>query len=185
MKKIILGLVFLLILLGLGGFGFKVALSGPMSGLCQTRAPLFMGLRPGFIDALCPPVIRDDADIRNSKTAVKCDFTAHKCDFFTPSTSSGDLKVIITVDGQPGKKIEVDTWPGPHPGSGNESYVKYSDDSGTAFFKGIPSGIYYLSTNSNSFPKEYQNAETTFGIPKVEVVKDQTTEVKIDLHSQP
>lgn len=105
----------------------------------------------------------------------------HTCENFIAQKDSGNFKITLTVDGKPGKRIEVDLWFKPSPGG--ESFVKNTDEKGVAFFNGIPSGVYYPSTNLTNFPKEYGNAYKTWSWEKVAIVKGETAEMKVDLHT--
>lgn len=175
MKKVFLAVLVLIFLGGLGYVGVKAVLSGPFNGICKTRAPLFLGIRPTLLDNICEAI--------NSNTTLKCNFDTHTCENFTPQKDSGNLKITITIDGKPGKGIEVDLWAKPSPGG--ESYVKNTDEKGIALFKGIPSGVYYPSSNLTNFPKEYGNAYKTWSWENVEIAKGKTAEMKIDLHTTP
>lgn len=175
MKKIILGLIVLLILGGGVFLGIRVALEGPYNGLCKTRAPLFLGIRPALLDNICEAI--------SSNTTLKCNFDTHTCENFIAQKDSGNFKITLTVDGKPGKNIEVDLWFKPSPGG--ESFVKNTDEKGRAFFKGIPSGVYYPSTNLTNFPKEYTNAYKTWSWENIAIVKGKTAEMEIDLHTTP
>ncbi len=175
MKKVFLLVIIILILGGLGYLGLKAALSGPFNRICKTRAPLFLGLRPALLDNLCEAI--------SANTTLKCNFNTHTCENFAPLKDSGDFKIILTVDGRPGKKIEIDLWFKPSPGG--ESLVKNTDEKGVAFFKGIPPGVYYPSTNLTNFPKQYGNASETWTWESATIVKGKATEMKMDLHSSP
>lgn len=178
MKKLILIFVSLLVIVGLGYGSYKI-LSG--SDICKTRRPLFMGFRPVIIDKLCPPVIRSDEDIKNARVAVLCNWKKHTCEYFKPQKDSGNLKLTITINGMPGKRIEVSLWTTQKPPDSDEAYIKYTDDNGVAFFEGITSGTYYPNYDLSKFPKEYGNAYVTWDAKAVEVVKDTTREVIINL----
>lgn len=160
---------------GLGYLGLKAALSGPFNRICKTRAPLFLGIRPALLDNVCSAI--------SSKSILKCNFDTHTCENFIPQKDSGNFKIIITVNGKPGKGVEIDLWFKNTPGG--ESFVKNTNASGVALFEGIPPGIYYPSTNLTNFPKEYGNAYQNWTWQNVEIVKRKTTEVKMDLHSSP
>jgi len=160
MKKYILGFISALILIGLIYVGYKI-FPKPYNWERPAGKP--------FID------------VKNSKTAVICYWKQNYCDYFTPSTDSGSLKVLVTVDGKPGKEIEVNLWTSQKPGGSDEFYTKYTDDNGVAFFEGITSGTYYPNYNLNGFPKEYGNAYTAWETQKVEVIKGTTKEVTINL----
>lgn len=173
--KFVFGLIIILFLGGLVYLGIKTALSGPFKEICQTRAPLFLGFRPPILDSLCEKL--------KAEATLKCNFDTHACANYTAQKEAGNFKIILTIDGKPGKGIEVDLWFKPSPGG--ESFVKNTDGKGTAFFKGIPPGVYYPSTNLTNFPKEYGNAYNTWTWAKVTVIKGETTETKMDLHSTP
>jgi hypothetical protein len=177
MRNLLLGIVIVLLLAGVGFIVFKVALKGPLSGLCS-NAPL------PFISSLCPSTT-SGGDITVSKATFKCSWADSSCSPIVPSANSGNLKITVTVNGEPGKKIEIDTWTSPQPGGDKESFVKYTDQQGIAFFEGIPAGIYYLTSNTNSFPKQYTNAWESFSPERVEVAASSTTERSINLVTTP
>lgn len=177
MRNLLLGIIIVLLLAGVGFVAFKVALKGPLIGLCSSKTP-------SFINSLCPSTSGGE-DITASKATFKCSWADSSCSPITPSPNSGNLKVLVTVNGQPGKKIEIDTWTSPQPGSDKESFVKYTDAGGTALFEGIPAGTYYLTSNSNSFPKEYTTALESFSPQSVEVTAGSTTEKSINLNTAP
>ncbi len=175
MKKIILGLIIILLLSGLTYAGVKMTRSELFKGICKTRAPLFLGIRPSVLDEICVRL--------NANKTLKCNFDTHTCEDFLAQKDSGNFKITLTVDGKPGKGIEVNLWFKPSPGG--ESLVKNTDEKGIAIFKGIPPGVYYPSTNLTNFPKEYGNAYKTWTWAVVTVIKGETAEIKIDLHSTP
>lgn len=171
MKKILIILIILLLLGGLGVLGFRF-LSGPINGLCQSNPSLF---RFAAFNNLC-------ANLKLSSTQ-KCNFENHTCENFIPQKDSGNFKITITINGQPGKGMEIDLWFKPSPGG--DSFLKNTDSNGIALFEGIPPGTYYPSTNLSNFPKEYGNAYQNWTWTNVEIVKGKTTEMKMDLHSSP
>lgn len=175
MRNLLLGILIVLLLGGVAFFGFRAALAGPLNGLCKTLP---------FTESLCPSSSGGE-DITNSKATFKCSWVDNSCSPITPSANSGNLKVTVTVNGQPGKKIEIDTWTSAQPGGDKESLVKYTDAEGIALFEGIPSGTYFLTSNSNSFPKEYTTALKSFSIQKIEVIEGSTAEISINLNTGP
>ena len=170
MRNLLLALVVILLLLGVF-FGLKAALAGPLNGLCTASS---------LVGRLCPSSSWPE-DITTSKATFKCSWVENSCSPITPYPNSGNLKVTITVNGQPGRKIEVDTWTSAQPGTDKESFVKYTDKAGVALFEGIPAGVYYLTSNTTSFPKEYGNAADSFGAQRAEVSAGTTAEIEIKL----
>jgi len=178
MKKLILIFVALLVIAGLGYGSYRI-LSGP--DICKTHQPLFMGFRPAIIDKLCPPAIRSGEDIKNAKVAVLCYLKKNTCDYFKPQKDSGNLKLTITINGMLGKRIEVSLWTTQRPPDSDQVYIKYTDDNGVALFQGMASGIYYPQFDLKESPKEYGNAYLTWDTKAVEVVKDTTRKLIINL----
>lgn len=162
MKKFVFGFVAILALIGLFYGGYKIY---------------------GYYKILTKPAIKNDEDIRSAKVAVKCDYKNHSCDYFTPPADGGNLKVTITINAKPGKKIPVLLWKTFNPASDpkDEAYVKYTDENGIAFFEGIPSGAYFPNYNLIGFPKEYGGAYNSWTTSKVEISKGKTAEITLSL----
>ncbi len=156
-------------LIAIGG---KAIQSGELGRYCKTNPSFF---RLGFLNNLCTSI--------NLNSTLKCSYITHTCENVISQKDSGDYKITITVNGKPGKGIEVDL--GVNSGPTGDSYVKTTDYNGIAVFKGIPPGVYYQSANLSNFPKEYGDAYKTWSWENVEIVEGKTTEMKIDLHTTP
>lgn len=174
MKKLAL---FLLGVLVVGYAGVRLGLAGPFNEICKSLKPLFWGIRPEFINSTCKQI----EDSRRAKTTLLCNWKSHSCNLVQSGPETGELKVRVTVDGKPGKNIEVDLWTSSQPGGADESYIIYTDGNGLAWFKGIPPGVYYPGNNLSGFPKEYGDAYLTWEMLPAQVVKGQSQEAVIAL----
>ena len=85
----------------------------------------------------------------------------------------GNLQVQILGGGKPLQDVEVDLG---QPG-GRMSFV-LTDSDGIAFFLNVPVGGYNIFFNDLNYPEEFARVSSV--IP-VEIVKDVTTEKKIEL----
>ena len=152
MKKLVLGFISALILVGLVYAVF-------------TFVPQFVSKKRG-------PLY--DEDVKRAQEAVICDAVKHSCNYFDKTQGSGSLKVAIVVAKSPVKRLEVDV--AGKPGS-PLYYVKLTDNNGVALFNNLPSGDYAIYFNGVNFPKEYGDSPT---VP-VEIIKNQTIERVIEL----
>jgi len=108
--------------------------------------------------------------------AVLCDQKKWSCGRYEKVEGVGDLKAIITADGEPVRRLEVDV--ADRPGAA-QYYLKLTDEAGMALFNNLPAGSYKIYFNLNTLPGEYEgSAGTTIG---VEVIAGKTTEQKIEL----
>ncbi len=170
MKKFVFALIIILALVGLIVVGGKTIWSGELSKFCKTNPSL---LRFTLVNNLCVSA--------NKEFTQKCSYTTHTCENVIPQEGSGSYKITITVNGNPGKGIEVDM--GVNQGPTGDSFINTTDGNGIAIFKGIPPGVYYQSINLANFPKEYGDAYKSWTWATVTIVKGKITEMKMDLHS--
>lgn len=171
MKRFAFVLVIILILGSLAVIGGGIE-SGELGRFCKTNPSLF---RFAILNNLCTRV--------NLNTTLKCSYVTHTCENLIPQEDSGNYKITLTVNGKPGKGIEVDL--GLNAGPIGDSYIEVTDVNGVAIFKGIPPGAYYQGVNLSNFPKEYGDAYKTWTWSKVTISKGETIEMKMDLHSNP
>lgn len=150
--------------------GGRTIQSGELGRFCKTNPSL---LRFGIINKLCTEA--------NLNVTLKCSYVTHTCENLIPQEDSGNYKITLTVNGKPGKGIEVNL--GQNAGPIGDSYVKTTDHNGVAIFKGIPPGVYYQSANLDNFPKEYGDAYKSWTWVTITVIKGKTGEMKMDLHS--
>lgn len=173
MKKVALVLlVIILIFASVTMVGGALVQSGELARFCKNNPSL---LRFAVLNSLCVRI--------NSEATLKCSYNTHTCENVIPQKNSGDYKITLTVDGKPGKGIEVDL--GVNQGPIGDSYIKTTDENGIALFKGIPAGVYFQSVNLSNFPKEYGNAYKTWTWSNVTIIEGKVAEVKMDLHTSP
>jgi hypothetical protein len=112
----------------------------------------------------------------------KCNFKEGTCAPVTATAETGQVRVLVTVEGKMGAAIEVDLFTTPNPEDNLVAYVKVSDQDGKALFEAVPAGTYYVFFNNTGFPKEFGEAEGLGPVgQKVEIVKGQTGEFNLDL----
>ncbi len=169
-KKLVLSLVLVLVIGGLIIVGIVLSDSGPLGDFCKTNPSL---LRFAVLNNLCTRL--------NLNATLKCSYDTHICENVNPRKDSGGYKITITVNGKPGKGVEVDM--GVNSGPTGDSYIKTTDKNGVAFFKGIPPGVYYQGVNLENFPKEYGDAYKTWTWARITIVEGKMAEMKMDLHT--
>lgn len=172
MKRIVFILVIILVFGGATAIVARAIESGELRKFCEANPSL---LRFGIINKLCTEAKRN--------ITLKCSYETHACENVVPQKDSGDYKITITVNGKPGKGIEVDL--GQNAGPIGDQYIKVTDMNGVAIFRGVPPGTYYQGMNLDVFPKEYGDAYKTWTWAKVTIIEGKTAEMKMDLHSNP
>jgi len=145
----------------------KKLLIGFFAGLLSATIILPLGFLIGQKAGFIPP-FKESTD--------ESDYKEGECQNINPSVSEyGSLKVNLLYSGSPAKNTEVDL--AITPGPDNICY-KVTGENGKAEFTNVPVGNYYIFFNMNNYPEEYGIACAEV---EVEISKDETTEITIDL----
>jgi hypothetical protein len=118
----------------------------------------------------------------NEQPVQRCNFKEGTCVPVTATAETGQVRILVTVEGKPGSFIEVDLFTTPNPEDNLVAYVKISSQDGVALYEAVPAGTYYVFFNNSNFPEEFGEPEGLGPVgQKVVITKKQTQEVNLDL----
>ncbi len=123
MKKIVIVVIVLLVLGGVGFFGYKYFNSSKLTTV-SNQGP-------------------------SKSETLLCSVKNNSCTNYQKSANSGNVKITITQSGKPVANLEVDF--AQKPGA-QEYYMKQTDKSGIALLEGMPAGNYFIYFNQSNFP---------------------------------